>query len=366
MRIALDVRYRTRSGASSYIRNIVPFLLDTPDHEFVLIRYPDQRIPGAEDVPSIQFEGRNRAVEVLWDQVVLPRRLVQRGIDLYHAMKLLGPLSTPCPKLTVAHSITTPFRGEFPASSPLHGMYWNLLGNRLYRSSTHVIAVSEYVKSFVVEELGMPEEVVSVVLHGIDPRFFEDSAEGPLPAEVVGPFLLLVGNLFPVKNQVTAVRAFGGIAAEFPDLRLVLAGRNDTSYAAEVRAEAQRLEVAERVVFTGFVEIPQLVSLYRRSELLLMPSLTEGCPVTLLEAMACGTAVAAAARGGIPEVGGDAVSLLPSPVDADAWAGRVRDLLRDVERRAGLRSRAAARATAFTWPAAADETLATYYRLGPA
>lgn len=364
MRIALDIRYSTQSGASSYIEKIVPLLLQESRHDFVLVRYRHQEIHiNGQQQESIVFEGRSRVAAVVWDQLVLPRRLAEYEVDLYHALKLLGPIRTPCPKITVAHSITTPFRGEFPASSPLHAAYWNVLGNPLYRSSDHVIAVSEYVKAFVVEKLGMPAESVTVIPHGIDPRY-DDAKDraGELPSPVRVPYLLVVGNIFPVKNHLTAVRAFSRVALQLPEHQLVIAGSTESDYAGSVREEIDRLGLSDRVHLMGFVAADRLTDLYRQTDLLLLPSLTEGFGFTLLEAMACGAPVLASRRGSLPEVGGEAVRLLDDPQDVEGWAAATLELAVDSVERRFLSEKGRQRAQAFSWRRSAQDTLAVYER----
>lgn len=364
MKIALDVRYRTRSGASRYIQNIVPLLLEKSQHEYLLVRYRDQRVTDHGDHESITFDGRSRIVEAAWDQLVLPKRLARHEVDVYHSLKLLGPARTPCPKVTVAHSITTPFRGEFPASSPLHAGYWNVLGNLLYRTSDHVIAVSEFVKDFVVEELGMTADDVTVIPHGIDARFRPDRrGVESLPAQVRPPFLLIVGNMFPVKNHLTAVRAFAGAIPGLADHQLVFAGADEGRYAESVRDEIDRLDVSERVRLLGFRPLDDLIPLYSHADLVLLPSLTEGFGLTLLEAMACGAPVLASRRGSIPQVGGASVRMVDDPMDDEAWAEAILELTADSETRRRMSVAGRRRATDFTWERSSRKTLALYERL---
>jgi glycosyltransferase involved in cell wall biosynthesis len=366
MRVALDIRYHTASGASNYISNLVPRLLEAnTDFEFVLLRFADQH--DCDDLPleSIPCTRLHMFAQVIWDQAVLPFVLRGRGIDLYHPLKFLGCLRRHCPQISVGHSITAPFRGDFPSSRRALA-YWSTLGNRLYRRSSHVIAVSQYVRDFLVEVLSVPPERVTVVYNGKDARFrqYADVAKPPeLQLTVDGPFILGVGNLFPVKNQLTTVQAFARIAERLADHKLVLAGGTTHPYFAEVSEAVDRAALRQRVQFPGFVDPNVLLYLYNRADALVMPSLTEGCPITLLEAMACGLPVVGSRRGGIAELGGEAIRLVDDPHDTEAWAAAMLDVVTDTATRARMTEASLSRAAEFTWERTGRETLAVYQRV---
>ncbi len=363
MRIALDIRYHTASGASNYITNLLPHLvrLNTA-YELVLIRFDDQLEHRNLNLESITCRRTGAIAHVIWDQLRLSRVLDRAAIDLYHPLKLLGAMFCRCKQLRVGHSITSAFRGSFPTSKKA-SLYWIVLGNRLYRRSTHVVAVSEFVRDFLVEGLSIPESRVTVVFNGKDERFrdIDDPVQPPsLTLTVQQPFLLGVGNMFPVKNHLTTVRAFAKLATTFPDHALVFAGSTRHAYFDSVRQAVVDAGLADRVHFAGFVDTDALLYLYNRADLLLMPSLTEGCPITLLEAMACGLPVIGANRGGIPELGGNAIRLVDDPHDVDGWATAIQQILQDPSLHARLVDESKKRAAQFTWERAATETLAVY------
>jgi glycosyltransferase involved in cell wall biosynthesis len=359
MRIALDIRYRTRSGAASYIDSIVPGLTRMRSgHQFVVLRGRGQEVPAGTDCDSVVIDNASAAGQAVFDQLRLPARLRSLGIDVYHPLKHLGTLYPPCRQVTTAHSITLPFRGEFPVSRS-EGIYWKTMGTRMFRRSTAVIAVSEFVRDFLVEAIGVAADRISVVHHGIDPVFVRTD-HGTAHGRVESPYLLTVGNIFPVKNFVMAVRVLSGLVGEFPGLRLKMAGSTAHLHFQQIRAEARSLGVLDRIDFLGFCKAEQLVELMNQAELLLIPSLTEGFSLTLLEAMACGTAVVGSDRGAIPEVGADAIRLVADPMDGPGWIDAVGDLLRDPARLADLRERAHRRSGSFTWEQAVRRTMQVY------
>lgn len=366
MRIALDIRFRTRSGGAAYARNLVPRLLAGADaHEFVLVRHAEQLVNGASHLPAIVCPPLSRASEIVWDQYRLPALLESAGIELYHALKLIGSVRARCLQLKVAHAINPSLFGTYPQRPSQH-LYWSLLGNYGFRKADHLIAVSGYVRDFCVGTLGLPAERVTIIPNGIDPLFrvLEPAAHDVEWGTRRGrPFALVVGNVLAVKNQVTAVRAFAQIAERFPGHHLLLAGGTRDPYADRVRAAIRAAGLDQRVHLLGYVEPERLAQLYNAAEVLLMPSLTEGCPVALLEALACGVPIIGSRRGGIPEVVGEAARLIDDPMDVAAWATALEVLLWRGPERQALRDEALRRRHLYSWERTAAETLALYDRI---
>ena len=143
--------------------------------------------------------------------------------------------------------------------------------------------------------------------------------------------LLVVGGIDRHKRQDLAVAALGKLAERGVDATLTLLGiEGDAVYAAEVRALADRLGVADRVVFEGPTD--DVPSYLVRSDILIVPA-GEVTPLVLMEAMAYGTPVIAARMGSIPDVTVDGESgLLVEPGDADGFAAAVASLAADPAR----------------------------------
>jgi len=363
MRIALDIRFHTSSGASNYMIHLIePLRAANRRYEFVLMRFEDQALSGGLDLPTIDCPRMSVSRQVVWDQLRLPGVLDRAGIDLFHPLKFLGSLRPKCPQVLMGHSITSRFRGDFPTAKKAL-FYWSFLGDRLYRRATHVIAVSGYVRDFLTEGLGIPPERVTVVYNGKDERYRRVPDLQPPPSltsKVHRPFVLTVGNLFPVKNQLTAVRAFAQIADRLPEHTLVLAGGTQHAYAQTVRDAVQSAGLQQRVAFLGFVDPETLLYLYNTADAMMMPSLTEGCPITLIEAMACGVAAVGSRRGGITELGEGVMRLIDDPYDDRAFAHAVHDIVTDENLRSDLSAKAEKRASQFTWASTAADTLAVY------
>lgn len=156
---------------------------------------------------------------------------------------------------------------------------------------------------------GISGEKTSVIWNGIDISKFQDI--GPKDG---GP-AVMVGRLSPEKDVESLIRAVPLVLANYPDFSLEIAGNGPCL--AGLQELASDLNVAGHVRFLG--EVRQVSSVLGRASIFVLPSLTEGISLTLLEAMACGLPVIATSVGGNPEVvvEGETGFLVPtrSPVD---------------------------------------------------
>jgi teichuronic acid biosynthesis glycosyltransferase TuaC len=170
----------------------------------------------------------------------------------------------------------------------------------------HVVCVAEALR-VVALELGVPAERVTTLRNGVDLERFVpgDRAAGraALGLPPGGTLLLCVGHLIERKGQHLLLEALARPAAagpggEAPRLLLVGSGPGESS----LRRQARHLGLGERVSFVGPVAPEALPRWYRAADALVLPSLREGWPNVVLEALACGTPVVATAVWGTPEI----------------------------------------------------------------
>ncbi len=147
--------------------------------------------------------------------------------------------------------------------------------------------------------LGAPPERVQVLRNGVDLTVFappRDRARLRSELGVTDFTLLAVGNLVPLKGHHLIVAALG----DLPGVTLAIAGSGPEE--ANLRRLVAGAGLAGRVRFLGRLTQPELCRWYGAADALVLPSESEGLANVLLEAMACGTPVAATAVGGTPEV----------------------------------------------------------------
>jgi glycosyltransferase involved in cell wall biosynthesis len=226
-----------------------------------------------------------------------------------------------------------------------------------------VLTVSAFSATQISRAYGIPLECITVTPLGVRSTFGAGDPNLPLdlPANVIEPFLLHVGDLHERRNLTVVVdallearRHFGAAAA----MSLVLAGV-DRGVVEGLCAMAAEAGTPEAVVALGPVEEDRVRALYRGALALVYPSLYEGFGLPLVEAMASGTPVLASHEASIPEVLGGA-GLLLDPRDVSAWREAIIRLVNDEALRDDLRARGLARASTFTWQRTARLTLDTY------
>ncbi|WP_347271314.1 glycosyltransferase [Rhizorhabdus histidinilytica] len=168
-------------------------------------------------------------------------------------------------------------------------------------AARRAIAVTALCQALVDQLIGcgVAPEKLSVVEHGVDPDMFRpsESRAALRRALALRRFSIIsVGHLLPNKGHHLAIRA----VAEIPDAELMIVG--DGTERTRLTALANELGMAGRVVFTGSIDQERLATLLQAADLLVSCSEYEGISNVLLEALSCGTPVAATPVWGSPEV----------------------------------------------------------------
>jgi glycosyltransferase involved in cell wall biosynthesis len=230
---------------------------------------------------------------------------------------------------------------------------WNV------KSAEVVIAVSRRTKADIVEEYGVDPERIVVIHHGVGKVFRPASAhlieECRAQMRLDRRYLLSVGTRHPRKNHRALLEAFALVVSDLPDIDLVLAGPPGPADDA-IHDGVKSLNLAGRVHMLGYVSSDVLPLLMAGAIALVLPSTYEGFGIPAIEAMACGTPVAIANSGGLPEVCGTA-GLRFDPTNVESIAEAIHKASTDSQWREHASAVGLQWVERFRWDRAARSTL---------
>jgi len=292
---------------------------------------------------------------------------LRRGerFDLVHDVQclgygLLGVRALGLPVVTtVHHPLSVDRRASFARDRTLREalgtMEFYPVGMQAFvaRRVDRMITSSDASRRQIERDFRVPTERMRMLGNGLDTELFSPDPARPRSESEI----LCVGR---ASDPNKGVRTLVAALARLPKLRLTLV--DDPSPHNAARGWARELGCADRLTIAGRVSNDELVDLYRRAMLVVVPSRYEGFGLPAAEAMACGTPVIASAAGALPEVieAGGGGMLVP-PEDPEALAKAIATLAEQPGARAALGARAPARIdAAYSWRRVAERTADVY------
>ena len=194
----------------------------------------------------------------------------------------------------------------------------------------HYVTVSESVKRYIIDKSKISAEKISVIYNGVNIKSqdnsYEQNPKMPFKIEDKDRILMTVGRLHKQKGHCYLIQAVSKVRKEFPKVKLLVIGEGEEEN--NLKKLVKSLDLMNEVIFAGLSS--DMERILPMAELFILPSLWEGLPNALLEAMAAGKPVVATKVGGIPEivVHGETGVLIP-PRDTDALAIAIIDLLQN-------------------------------------
>ncbi|MEU3722660.1 GT4 family glycosyltransferase PelF [Streptomyces sp. NPDC031705] len=218
---------------------------------------------------------------------------------------------------------------RWPVKALMLGFYREL-NSEGYRQADLITPCNQYNRRWE-ERGGADSERIRTVYNGVDPHVFPEA--GPEP-EV--PTLSWCGRIDPIKDLETLIRAYAFMREELPALRLRLFGpvpAGCEDYKLRLEKLAAELGVSDGITYEG--RIDQVAKAYAAGSVVMLSSISEGFPFSIIEAMSCGRTTVSTDVGGVREAVGDTGLVVP-PREPETMARATLALLRDDERRAEL------------------------------
>jgi len=397
LRTGFDARmvYYRQAGIGQYILNLLRELALLQAETELDLKIYQSRKESRSPTAWLDLAGQPIAKHNLWtpphhrlEQIALPLELALAGPAVFHSPDFIPPFRRPAlnfrPKwyhkiksvITVHDLAFLHFPQLLTEESD---RYYGQI-DKATESADLIIAVSKSTAQDITNQLGTPPEKIRVVYEATNPLFrpldqaemakLEETEAAGIVAKLAEKglkpgesFLLFVSTIEPRKNLPTLLKAYRRLLDDLPEgesrPRLVLAGREGWLF-ADIYALAEELDLQQALIWTGGVEMPELLWLYNRAACLALPSLYEGFGLPPLEALACGTPALVADTSSLPEVVGEVGQKLP-PEEVAAWATALNNAwLERTRRKAEMQTGGPAWASRFSWRKAALETLACY------
>ncbi len=368
MRIGVDARCLewAEGGPARYLVNMLKLWPQMRgQHQFVL--FFQNRIPEDDFLKNERFElvlmkGPKilKSRRIVGEQVLMPRYIRRSKVDLFFTPWYSAPLAACCPKKVV---------GCWDVSANTHPDHYTILERisfgffspRSCRQADGVITCSLYDARQIERHFGIPSERIRVVYFAADDKFrpADDLSHLKSFRRRYGfpeKYILFMGIIIKRRNVDVIIDAFTDIRREYPDIGLVVVGRNATVPFVDIEARMKPLIDERRGFYLPRAPEEDLVDFYRGAWYYMMTSTTDGESLMLKEAMQCGTPVITSPL--LEEtVGGKAV-ILNDPTDRRQTADIFRRIIPDHELRNRLAAEGQQWMKTLSWEKVAQDSLA--------
>jgi sugar transferase (PEP-CTERM/EpsH1 system associated) len=208
----------------------------------------------------------------------------------------------------------------------------------LHRKVKKVVAVSNDLRDRIAESSRTNGKRIAMILNGIDVEKYyrpESRKENRILLGI-GPESFVIGNvarLVPLKNHQFLLAVFRELLRDLPNLRMMIIG--DGPLREDLESYSRKIGISKSVKFLGErQDVPDLLAAF---DLFVLPSLTEGTSITLLEAMASGTPIVASRAGGNSQIIENRKTGLLLPLDKPkAWVATIKSLIVNPDKGRGL------------------------------
>ncbi len=360
MRVLLEDGFSIEkgTGVGRYTQNLASELRRHPEIE--LLPQPAPRF-----IRKIRPLGARRTVYATWLETGFQNQIRKLDPDLIHFTNHLVPNArkSNAKYAVTVHDLTAWKLPE--AFSSVYVRYFRSVVTRSVKIADLVLCPSDSIRKEVIEQFNLAETKVRTAWNADSqlPEILPDRQE-ELRRQLhkrLGlqkPYALFVGTLEIRKNVTALVQAFARLAGAF-DLQCVLVGKRGYGF-SEIEDSIRHQTCRDRYILTGFVTDEELALLYKLADVFAYPSRYEGFGIPLVEAMSFGLPIVASRIAASEEVAADAAVYYDDPLNYEALAAKMSEVLSSSALRCELGSRGRLRARKFTWKNVASMYIDAY------
>lgn len=362
MKIGIDGRLYNETGVGRYIQELINNLqeIDTQNDYFLFLKKNE-----FYNLVLTNPKWTKILADIPWhslsEQIRMPIKIAQVNLDLIHIPYFSVPMCINIPFIVTIHDLTISHYATGKATTRPKLIYMiKRLGYKfvLFKAINHaktIITVSRYVKQQLINEFHISSDKVKVTYESGE---LENSSASDKNESILYKYILYIGNAHPHKNLERLLQAFHLVKKEIQDIKLVLIGKDDFFY-RRLKKFAMEQKLDEGVIFKNYVSPSEIQVWYKKSQLFVFPSLSEGFGIPGLEAMNCQCAVAASNIPVFKEIYEHAAMYF-DPKSIEDMAEKITKVLLDKKLQASLINNGNNQVKKYSWRKMAQETLFIY------
>ena len=374
MKICFDARpvINKQTGLGRYIINLIKSLLEIDKKNQYTI-YVNSRLK--RDHPLFHLKRDNlslRSTKIkevsVSQQLLVPFIVNNKEYDIYHYPNFDLPIGVSHKSVFTIHDLTyIKHKNLYSNGKFLKNFYTKWIIDLSIRKAKKIIAVSESTKKDILEIYNPPENKIKVIHEGLDYSFSVNGSGTKTTSILTNKsfnskahnFFLFIGERRPHKNLPRLIKAFSHFKNKIKsDYKLIIAGKPYAQY-SEPEKVTKQLNLADDVIFLGYVEDKEIQALYKDSSCFIFPSIYEGFGLPLLEAMACGVPIITSNISSMPEVVGRAAITI-DPYNIIEISSAMEKIHFDNSIRQNMIKLGFERIKEFSWQKSAEQTLLLY------
>jgi len=227
------------------------------------------------------------------------------------------------------------------------------------KNAKHIFTISQHSKQDIIKHYQIPAQKITVTYPAIDHQGFPAKTS----AKKYKNYLLYLGTLQPRKNLLNLIKAYSQLPQQYSKLKLVIAGKKGWLY-QELFQQIKDLNLQNKVIFTGFVPEPDIPSLIKNAQLLILPSFYEGFGIPVLQSMSVGTLVLVSKNSSLKEiVKNTGIYIQPPFAVKETRQGIIKALSLSEVKKQQLIKQAKQRARQFNWQKTGQKILEVIHGL---
>lgn len=348
-KISIDVRMLNSAGIGTYLKNIVPYLLEQSNLYNLIGDFNEIKSLGWNKYENVTIKQCKYGLYSVKEQLLL-KRLIDKDTDLLWVPHFNIPANYNGKILVTIHDT---FHLAMPEiiGGKLSRLYAKFLYSKAVKKSNRIITVSSFSKNEIEKFIKYKNSIV-IIPNGVSKSWFNEIAD----YSNKNPYIIFVGNVKPHKNIKVLLKAFGLIIDQISHNLLIIGKKSGFINGDDKLINDHFERINNRVEFTGFVSDEDLRRYVAKADILVYPSKYEGFGLPPLEAMACNTPTIVSKVASLPEVCGDG-SLYFDPNNAEELSNLILSLLRDESLKLELVKKGRENAAKYTWESSAKKHL---------